>query len=47
MKSRLFDSLQTRYNLGWVRIDQLRRYTELEAITPEEYEEICGQEYIK
>ena len=46
MKSRLFDSLQTRYNLGWVRIDQLKRYTQLEAITPTEYEEICGMEYV-
>ena len=46
MKSRLFDSLQMRYNIGWVRIDQLKRYVQLEAITPAEYEEICGIEYV-
>lgn len=45
MKSKLFDSLQLRYNLGWVRIDQLKRFVQLEAITKEEYKEICGLEY--
>lgn len=41
----MFDSLQMRYNLGWVRIDQLRRFVQLEAITEAEYEVICGKKY--
>lgn len=45
MKSKLYDSLKLRYNMGWVRIDQLKRFVQLQAITPIEFEEICGQKY--
>lgn len=43
--SKKFEQIKQRYDKGYVRLDQLHRYVELEAITPEEYEEICGQHY--
>lgn len=43
--SRKFDTIKSRYERGYVTIDQLRRYVELGAITPEEYEEISGEPY--
>ena len=43
--SKMFEKIKARYDKGYIRLDQLHRYVELEAITPEEYEEICGQPY--
>lgn len=40
----MYERLKERYAMGYVRPDQLRRYVELEVITPEEYLEICGEE---
>mgnify|MGYP000971717346 FL=1 len=42
----LFESLKFRHKLGWVRIDQLKRYVQLQAITEEEYKKICGKDYV-
>lgn len=41
----MFNKIKSRYEKGWVRIDQLKRYVELLAITKEEYELICGEKY--
>lgn len=35
-----------RYNYGWVTPIQLKKYVELSALTPAEYKEICGQDYV-
>ena len=43
--SKKYATIKARYDKGYVTIDQLRRYVELGAITPEEYEEICGEPY--
>ena len=43
--SRKFDWIKKRYDKGYVRIDQLQEYVRYGAITPEEYEEICGEPY--
>ncbi len=43
--SKLFEKYRDRYNRGGCTKAQLRRLTQLEAITPEEYEEITGEEY--
>lgn len=39
------ENLKMRYNLGWIRIDQLKRYVQLGAINEAEYKEVCGLEY--
>ncbi|AMQ66621.1 hypothetical protein BH753_gp139 [Bacillus phage Shbh1] len=44
-RSPMFENLRERYNRHWIRKDQLRRYVELEVITPEEYELISGEPY--
>ena len=41
----MFDKIKQRYEKGWVTLKQLRRYVELEVLTPEEYTAICGEEY--
>lgn len=41
----MFEKIKSRYDKGYVRLDQLRRYAELGVITTEQYEEICGKEY--
>jgi len=43
--SRKYEQIKKRYNKGYITDEQLRRYVELEAITPEEFEEISGQPY--
>lgn len=40
-----FENLKQRYNWNWVRIDQLAMYVKFNKITPEEFEEICGEPY--
>ena len=42
----LFESLKFRHKLGWVRIDQLKKYVQLQAITEIEYKEICEKDYV-
>jgi uncharacterized XkdX family phage protein len=42
----MFENIKNRYDKGWVRIDQLRRYVELGVITVEEFKLICGEDYI-
>ena len=41
----MFDSLKMRYEKNWCRKDQLQRFVELGAITPEQYEEITNEAY--
>ena len=41
----LFERLKEWYPKGYVRKDQLVRYVQLEALTPEQYEEITGEPY--
>lgn len=43
--SKMFEKIKTRYEKGYVTKAQLARYVELEAITAEEYEEICGEPF--
>ena len=45
--SKKFDTIKARYDKGYVTLDQLHRYVELGAITPAEYEEICGEPYVE
>lgn len=45
MHSKMYEKIKKRYDKGYVTREQLHRYVELEAITPEEYEEICGEPY--
>lgn len=42
----MFEKIKDRYAKGWIRIDQLRKYVELGAITSEEYVLVCGEEYV-
>lgn len=37
-----FESLKTRYNMGYIRDDQLERYVELGVITRQQSMEITG-----
>jgi uncharacterized XkdX family phage protein len=41
----LFESLKERYEKNWCRKDQLQRFVQLSAITPEQYKEISGELY--
>ena len=41
----MYEKIKERYDKGYIRIDQLRRYVELGVITPEQYKEICGKDY--
>lgn len=41
----LFERLKEWYPKGYVRKDQLVRYVQLGALTPEQYEEITGEPY--
>lgn len=41
----MYKSIKVRYNKGYIRLDQLKRYCELEVITPEQFKEICGKDY--
>lgn len=41
----MFETIKTRFEKGFVRIDQLRRYVELGVITEIQFEEICGEKY--
>ncbi len=41
----MFKKIQTRYEKGYIRKDQLKRYVELQVITEDEYEQICGEKY--
>ena len=43
--SRKYEQIKKRYDKGYITDEQLRRYVELKAITPEEFEEISGQPY--
>ena len=43
--SKNFDKIKKRYDKGYVTDEQMHRYVELGQITPEEYEEICGEPY--
>lgn len=43
--SKQYEKIKKRYDKGYVTLDQLHRYVELGAITPEEYEEISGEPY--
>lgn len=42
----MFEKIKERYLRGWIRIDQLRKYVELNVITLEEFTLICGEEYV-
>lgn len=42
----MFEKLKNRFEKGWVRIDQLRRYVELGVIVETEFTLICGEEYV-
>lgn len=41
----LFERLKEWYPKGYVRKDQLQRYVQLGALTPEEYKMIIGEEF--
>ena len=41
----MYEKIKERYDKGYIRIDQLKRYVELGVITPEQYKEICGKDY--
>ncbi|WP_139136394.1 XkdX family protein [Oceanobacillus sp. E9] len=41
----MFESLKERYEKGWVRRDQLKKYVELTIITEAEYALITNERY--
>lgn len=43
--SPMFDKLKERYDKGYIRNDQLKRYVDLGVITADEYKEITGEDY--
>ena len=43
----MFETIKTRFEKEFVRIDQLRRYVALGVITPEQFKQISGDDYTK
>lgn len=41
----MFENIKQRYQMGWIRVDQLKRYVQLQVITKDEYKLICGENY--
>lgn len=41
----MYKKIKARYNKGYIRLDQLKRYCGLGVITPEQFEGICGKAY--
>lgn len=41
----MYKKIKARYDKGYIRTDQLKKYVELGVITAEQYEAICGEEY--
>lgn len=41
----MYKKIKQRYDKRYVRIDQLKRYVELEVIMEEQYKLICGEDY--
>lgn len=41
----MLEIIKTRYNKGYIRIDQLKKYVELGVITAEQFKDICEMEY--
>jgi len=41
----MFKTIKARYNKGYIRLDQLKRYCDLGVITPEQFKDICGKDY--
>lgn len=42
----MFENIKQRYQMGWIRVDQLKRYVQLQVITKDEYKLICGEKYV-
>ena len=41
----MYKTIKARYNKGYIRLDQLKRYCDLRVITPEQFKDICGKDY--
>lgn len=39
----MYEKIKSRYDKGYIRIEQLKRYVELGVITQEQFEEISGR----
>ena len=42
----MYKKIKSRYDKGYIRIGQLKRYVELGVVTPAQFKDICGKEYI-
>ena len=40
--SPMYEIIKLKYDKGYIRLDQLRKYVELGVITEDEYESICN-----
>lgn len=43
--SPMYKVIKLKYDKGYIRKDQLRKYVELGVITREEFKSICGDDY--
>ena len=43
--SPMYNLIKMKYDKGYIRLDQLRKYVELGVITEKEYKSICGEEH--
>lgn len=41
-----FETIKERWEQGYIRIDQLKKFVELGVITAEQYKELTGDDYI-
>ena len=39
----MYEKIKSRYDKGYIRLDQLERYVELDVITQEQFETITGR----
>lgn len=41
----MYKTIKARFNKGYIRLDQLKRYCALGVITQAEFKDICGQDF--
>lgn len=47
MHSKIFDKVKKYYDKGWYTKEMVADFVEKGKLTPEEYEEITGEEYVE
>ena len=44
-ETKMYKTIKARYNKGYIRLDQLKRYCALGVISEDEFMDICGKNF--